>query len=108
MKKITFLSLLTFLVLLLFSTSTVISQITTPTNFNAGAAVVDMGIADQTDNNGLRPYGLVVDLVQNGIPVNWIINPNKNFENGSPTSSETSTTVSLADLPIDGFKIVMV
>jgi len=77
MKKITFFSLVTFLVLL-FSTKVVLGQ-STPTNFNAGAAVIDMGISPQTDNNGLKPYGLVVALVDAGVPVNWIIKDTKTY-----------------------------
>ena len=48
-------------------------------DFAAGAAVIDMGIIPQTVNNGLKPYGLIYALVANGIPVNWIINPDKSF-----------------------------
>ena len=64
--------------LLLITTSILYGQ-TTYTDFNAGAAIIDMGKSTQTVNNGLKPYGLVVDLVDNGIPVNWIINPAKTF-----------------------------
>jgi uncharacterized repeat protein (TIGR01451 family) len=44
----------------------------------AGAYIVDMGQATQTVANGLKPYGLVYDLViKQAIPVEWAINPNK-------------------------------
>jgi Bacterial Ig domain/SprB repeat/Domain of unknown function DUF11 len=46
-------------------------------SFPAGSFIVDMGILPQTINNGLRPYGMVFTLLQNGIPVVWSINPNK-------------------------------
>ena len=81
MKKITFFSLVTFL--LLFCSITTINGQSTDTDFNAGAAVIDMGISPQTDENGLIPYGLVVALVDAGIPVNWIIN-DSNCEINSP------------------------
>jgi uncharacterized repeat protein (TIGR01451 family) len=43
-----------------------------------GAYIVDMGQPTQTIANGLKPYGLVYDLVvTKGIPVKWAINPNK-------------------------------
>jgi uncharacterized repeat protein (TIGR01451 family) len=46
--------------------------------FASGAYIVDLGQATQTINNGLKPYGLVYDLVINkGIPVIWAINPSK-------------------------------
>ncbi len=46
-----------------------------------GAYIVDMGQPTQTIANGLKPYGLVYDLVvTKGIPVKWAINPNKRRE----------------------------
>ena len=36
-----------------------------------------MGIIPQTVNNGLRPYGLVYEILQNTCPVDWIINTSK-------------------------------
>ncbi|MDQ3060024.1 MAG: hypothetical protein M3R45_10960 [Pseudomonadota bacterium] len=43
-----------------------------------GAYIVDMGASTQTVANGLRPYGLVYDLVKNQkVPVLWAINPAK-------------------------------
>jgi uncharacterized repeat protein (TIGR01451 family) len=47
-------------------------------NFASGAYVIDMGQATQTIANGLKPYGLVYDLVvKKGIPVKWAIDPAK-------------------------------
>jgi uncharacterized repeat protein (TIGR01451 family) len=44
----------------------------------AGAYIVDMGVLPQTVGNGLKPYGLVYELVvKKGIPVKWAIDPNK-------------------------------
>jgi uncharacterized repeat protein (TIGR01451 family) len=44
----------------------------------AGAYIIDMGQATQTVANGLKPYGLVYELVvQKAIPVKWAIDPNK-------------------------------
>jgi uncharacterized repeat protein (TIGR01451 family) len=46
--------------------------------FAAGAYIIDMGQATQTIANGLKPYGLVYELVvKNAIPVKWAIDPNK-------------------------------
>jgi uncharacterized repeat protein (TIGR01451 family) len=47
----------------------------------AGAYIVDMGQAIQTVANGLKPYGLVYELVvKKAIPVKWAIDPNKTRE----------------------------
>jgi uncharacterized repeat protein (TIGR01451 family) len=46
--------------------------------FAAGAYVIDMGQATQTIATGLKPYGLVYELVvKNAIPVKWAIDPTK-------------------------------
>lgn len=46
--------------------------------FDVGAYIIDMGQATQTIATGLKPYGLVYDLVvKNAIPVKWAIDPNK-------------------------------
>jgi uncharacterized repeat protein (TIGR01451 family) len=43
-----------------------------------GAYIVDMGVLPQTLGNGLKPYGLVYELVvQKAIPVKWAIDSNK-------------------------------
>jgi hypothetical protein len=46
--------------------------------FAPGAYIIDMGQRPQTAANGLKPYGLVYQLVVNNqVPVNWAINPSK-------------------------------
>jgi uncharacterized repeat protein (TIGR01451 family) len=46
--------------------------------FPPGAYIVDMGQTTQTIANGLKPYGLVYELVEKqGIPVKWAINETK-------------------------------
>lgn len=46
--------------------------------FAAGAYIIDMGQPTQTIANGLKPYGLVYQLiVVQGVPVNWAINASK-------------------------------
>lgn len=43
-----------------------------------GSFIINMGITPQTINNGLKPYGLVYELLKNyKVPVWWIINPSK-------------------------------
>jgi hypothetical protein len=53
-------------------------QVTTAQTIAAGAYVIDMGQPAQTIANGLKPYGLVHELVINKkVPVLWAINPAK-------------------------------
>jgi uncharacterized repeat protein (TIGR01451 family) len=54
----------------------------------AGAYVIDMGQATQTVANGLKPYGLVYELVvKKAIPVKWAIDPNKSREGADFTAN---------------------
>ncbi|PWJ57353.1 hypothetical protein CLV98_10760 [Dyadobacter jejuensis] len=46
--------------------------------FPAGAFIVNMGVVPQTEGNGLKPYGMVYDLLKNyGVNVRWVINESK-------------------------------
>ena len=48
------------------------------TSFASGAYIIDMGSFPYTYNTGLKPYGLIYDLVINKqIPVYWGIDPAK-------------------------------
>ncbi|MBV1888086.1 MAG: choice-of-anchor D domain-containing protein, partial [Urechidicola sp.] len=82
-------------------------RITSYISFAQGACVIDMGITPQTVNNGLVPYGLVYDLVQNyDIPVYWIINPDKTFVNASTIVNQkdisiSGTTTRLGSTPVN-------
>src|SRR6478736_6459835 len=43
-----------------------------------GSFIINMGVTPQTIGNGLKPYGLIYDLVKNdGVPIKWVINPGK-------------------------------
>jgi uncharacterized repeat protein (TIGR01451 family) len=57
---------------------------TVPSNtetIKAGAYIINMGQPTQTVANGIKPYGLVYELVvKKGIPVKWAINPSKTRE----------------------------
>jgi hypothetical protein len=45
---------------------------------NPGSYIVDLGQATQSYANGLKPYGLLYDLiVTRKVPVDWVINPTK-------------------------------
>jgi len=46
--------------------------------FTAGAYIVDMGQAVQTEANGLKPYGFIYDLMRNyQVPAYWAIDSTK-------------------------------
>jgi hypothetical protein len=46
--------------------------------FQVGSCVIDMGVQPQTDANGLKPFGLLYQLVNvQKIPVYWSIKPGK-------------------------------
>ena len=46
-----------------------------PDTISMGSYIINMGVTPQTIGNGLKPYGLVYDLVKNyKVPVKWVIN----------------------------------
>ena len=45
---------------------------------SSGAFIINMGITPQTDQNALRPYGMIYDLVINyQVPIKWVIETGK-------------------------------
>ncbi len=47
-------------------------------NFTSGSFIVNMGIVPQTTANGIKPYGMVYDLMKNyGVPIKWVISQTK-------------------------------
>jgi hypothetical protein len=45
---------------------------------STGSYVINMGITPQTVGNGLKPYGMIYDLLKNyNVPIRWVINPAK-------------------------------
>jgi len=69
-----FVKLALLLLVLLVSTQSVEAQVETiPT----GSRIINMGATTQTVANGLKPYGLVYALLQNNVPVKWVINTSK-------------------------------
>ena len=75
----TFFRILTLSVFLsLFSSdfNVVSGQCTTTVPNNS--YIINMGITPQTYNNGLRPYGMIYDLITNySVPILWCISPTK-------------------------------
>jgi hypothetical protein len=46
--------------------------------FPAGSYIINMGISPQTQDNALKPYGLIYDLIKNNkVPIKWVISPTK-------------------------------
>lgn len=46
--------------------------------FSTGSFIINMGVTPQTVNNGLRPYGLVYELLNtHNVPIYWVINSSK-------------------------------
>jgi hypothetical protein len=46
--------------------------------FSPGAYIIDMGVSPQTIGNGLKPYGMLYDLIKNyRVEITWVVNPNK-------------------------------
>ncbi len=46
--------------------------------FTSGAFIINMGVTPQTVANGLKPYGLIYDLIRNNdVPVKWVIGQGK-------------------------------
>ncbi len=48
-------------------------------SISTGSYIINMGITPQTVGNGLKPYGMLYDMISNyNVPVKWVINPTKN------------------------------
>jgi hypothetical protein len=68
-----------------------------PGTFQKGSCIIDMGVVPQTYANGLKPYGLVYQLLNvNKIPVYWAIRNDKSFGT-NPLNKADST-----DFIVDG------
>ncbi len=63
------------LVMLVFNSLNVLGQIET---LGTGSYIINMGVVPQTTSNGLKPYGLIYDLLKNyNVPIKWVISPTK-------------------------------
>ncbi len=60
-------------------------------SLSSGSYIINMGVSPQTYNNGLKPYGMVYDLMVNyKVPVKWIIDPTKSKDGTDFIYSGTS------------------
>jgi uncharacterized repeat protein (TIGR01451 family) len=79
------LSLLALLIIAPFASAT------TTMSFAPGTYIIDMSGFPYTQANGLKPYGLIYDLVINKqIPVCWAIDPAKTTQNGIDFTATTA------------------
>jgi len=55
-----------------------LAQNCTNSAVRTGSFIINMGVTPQTLNNGLKPYGMIQDLINNyRVPIIWSINPGK-------------------------------
>ena len=68
--------LISFVVFFNFSISKKVSAATE--TMASGAYIINMGVTPQTYANGLKPYGMLFDLIVNySVPIKWVIEPTK-------------------------------
>lgn len=73
--------LLTTSLLLLCMLAGIVRSYAQTETFPSGSYIINMGITPQTQSNGLRPYGLIYDLLKNDkIPVKWVISQTKGID----------------------------
>ncbi len=74
-RSVSFIQMVTLLTVLFGATSSASAANETIT---AGSFIINMGVVPQTVANGLKPYGLIYELINNhNVPIKWAINPNK-------------------------------
>jgi hypothetical protein len=67
-----------FCIFAIFLFTPISCEAQTMETFPSGAFIVNVGVVPQTYNNGLKPYGLLYDLLKNHyVPVRWVINGSK-------------------------------
>jgi len=93
--------------LFLIFASLIFSDFALSDTFAPGAYIIDMGQSTQTIANGLKPYGLIFDLVINQqVPVYWAIDPAKAKDgvdfiaDGKPYSGGSLVTITIPDLEV--------
>src|SRR5947207_10291500 len=80
MRNTAVMFLLTFIFLIfgVWQTKDSIAEGYANETFASGAFIIDMGITPQTYANGLKPYGMLYDLMMNyNVEVKWVISSTK-------------------------------
>src|SRR6185436_18575980 len=58
---------------------------------SSGSFIINTGVTPQTYNNGLKPYGMIYDLIVNyGVEIKWVINESKAKDGTDFTYSGTA------------------
>lgn len=79
------------LILLGFSLWGSLLNAQTNETISAGSFIINMGITPQNDGNGLKPYGMIYDLLKNNqVPIKWVINPSKGRDGTDFTHNGTT------------------
>jgi hypothetical protein len=66
------------LMLLAILTTSFLKSHAAPETFPTGAYIVNLGVVPQTIGNGLKPYGLLYEMLRTyKVPVRWVITPGK-------------------------------
>lgn len=66
------------LILSVFFFLSFFTSIAQSTVIPSGSFIVNMGVVPQTYNNGIKPWGMLHDLIENyRVEVKWVINPGK-------------------------------
>ena len=70
--------LITILGWTLFFSNTVTTTSAGTESLSSGSYIINMGVIPQTYSNGLKPYGMIYDLiVKYNVPIKWVIEPTK-------------------------------
>ena len=73
-----------------------------PDQFEAGTLIIPMD-TDFQDMGMLRAYGLVYQLLSNGVPVRWAINPDK-LQDGADFSASATDLASGDPIPLHDYR----
>ena len=88
---------LLLIALIMISFSEKAGAVNPPTTFEAGSLIIPMDTTYQ-DTGMLKAFGLIYQLLKNGIPVNWVILHGKNMGDADFTASavdiQTGATIS--------------
>ena len=58
---------------------------------SSGSFIINMGVTPQTYNNGIKPYGMIYDMIVNyNVPVKWVIDQSKSKDGTDFIHSGTS------------------
>jgi gliding motility-associated-like protein len=65
------------ILLLILNSVSLYAQTNSQKEFGSKSVLIEVTNTNITVSNSLKPYGLLYELLQNSIPVDWVIKPNK-------------------------------